>query len=89
MLIWGIRWKIVPLGQLKYNCSHCGEPTFHTALAEKGKVTIFFIPLIPIGVKYMMVCNFCGMRLKAIGDLKEQLKGLERTGGVLTPRPVE
>jgi hypothetical protein len=88
MLIWGIRWKTVPLGQLAYNCSHCGRATIHSAFVAKGKVTIFFIPLIPIGVKYMMVCNLCGLRLKAIGDLKEQLKGLERTGGSLTPRPV-
>lgn len=87
--IWGIRWKTVPLGQLAYNCSHCGRSTVHTAVVENGKFTLFFIPLIPIGKKYTIVCNSCGLRLKAVAKLQEQLKELERTGQLPTSGPTE
>jgi hypothetical protein len=87
MLIWGVRWKTVPLGQVAYHCSNCVRSTVHTALVERGKITVFFIPMIPIGTRYMIVCNLCGLRLKAVANLKEQLQELERTGEVRTPTP--
>jgi len=85
MLIWGFRWKTLSLGQIAYICSQCSRSTVHTAIVERGRLTIFFIPLIPIGSRYRIVCNLCGLRLRAAGDLEEQLRGLERTGQ-LEPR---
>lgn len=80
MLIWGFRWKTFPICQIAYICSRCCRSTVHTAIVEKGRLTIFFIPVIPIGSRYGIFCNFCGLRLRAVADLKEQLQGLERTG---------
>jgi hypothetical protein len=81
MLIWGTRWSAVTLGQLSYACTNCGKATGHSAVVRKGKFTLFFIPLFPIGKRYMIVCNLCGLRLNAVGDLRAQLAGLEKTGG--------
>jgi len=83
-IIWGRRWKTIPLGQLAYPCSHCGGSTF-TAVVEKGFITLFFVPLIPIGRRYMIGCNVCGLRLRAVAQLQEQLKELERTRQLPTP----
>jgi DNA-directed RNA polymerase subunit RPC12/RpoP len=80
MIIWGIRWFATTLGQLLYSCSNCGKKTVHTAAVQKGWFTLFFIPLIPIGKKYVIVCNLCGLRLKAVDNLKAQLEIWAKTG---------
>jgi zinc-ribbon family len=80
MLIWGTRWSTVTLGQLSYLCSQCGKTTVHSAVIRKGKFTLFFIPIFPIRKQYLISCNLCGLRLKAVDDLRAQLVGLEQTG---------
>lgn len=80
MLIWGIRWIAITLGQLSYRCSHCQKTTVHSAIIRKGKFTLFFIPIFPIGKQYFIACNLCGLRLKAIGNLQGQLEVWEKTG---------
>jgi len=70
MLIWGFRWKTLSLGQIAYICSQCSRSTVHTAIVERGRLTILFIPLIPIGSGYRIVCNLCGLRLRAAGEPK-------------------
>lgn len=84
MIIWGIRWFAKTLGQLLYGCSNCGKKTVHSAVVQKGWFTLFFIPLIPIGKKYVIVCNLCGLRLKAVDNLKGQLEVWERREGFRT-----
>jgi hypothetical protein len=80
MLIWGTRWSAFTLGQLSYACSHCRKTTIHSAIARKGKFTLFFMPLFPISKQYLISCNLCGLRLKAVNDLRSQLEQLEQTG---------
>ena len=80
MLICGTRWKTVTLGQLLYGCSHCQKQTMHTAQIRKGKVTLFFIPTFPVGSRYLIACNLCGLWLKAVGNLLGRLKEWEKTG---------
>jgi zinc-ribbon family len=78
MLIWGIRWFTTVLGQLLYVCSHCQKSTMHTATVRKGRFTLFFIPIIPIGKQYLITCNLCGLRLKAVDNLRAQLETWEK-----------
>lgn len=73
----GTRWKGIPIGQFSYPCSKCGKSVVHTAAVQKGKLTLFFVPLIPIGKKYLLVCNLCGLRLKPVGNLLAQIQQLE------------
>ena len=80
MIIWGIRWTAVILGQLLYACSHCQKQTMHSAIVRKGKFTLFFIPIFPVGRQYMISCNLCGLRLRAVGNLEAQLQQWEKTG---------
>jgi len=82
MLIWGTRWSSTPLGQISYNCSQCGKQTVHTAYIRKGKFTLFFIPIFPISKQYLIACNLCGLRLKAVDNLLAQLENLEKTGNL-------
>jgi hypothetical protein len=80
MLIWGTRWSTTTPGQLPYNCSHCRKTTMYSAIVRKGKFTLFFIPLFPIGKQYQIACNLCGLRLKAVDNLRTQLEVWEKTG---------
>jgi transcription elongation factor Elf1 len=80
MLIWGTRWSAITLGQLAYTCSRCGKTTVHSAIIRKGKFTLFFIPIFPIGKQYLIACNLCGLRLKAVDNLRTQLEQWKQTG---------
>lgn len=89
MLIWGIRWTSVLLGQVTFTCPHCARALIHTALVEKGMFTLFFIPIFPVGKKYMIVCNLCGLRRRAGEDLQLQFKQWEQTGQFSAPASVQ
>jgi hypothetical protein len=76
--IFGQRWKTKPFGQIELSCLHCGKNTMHTAQLFKGKFTFFFIPVAPVwGKQYQIVCNLCGTKRKAQGELQKQLKVLK------------
>lgn len=87
MLIWGIRWTTVILGQLLYACSHCQKQTMHSAIVRKGKFTLFFIPIFPVGRKYLIACDLCRLRLRAVGNLLAQLQQWDKTGQFPSAEP--
>jgi len=78
--IWGIRRTERRLGGIAYGCGGCGKKTSYTAFAVRTRLTVFFIPTIPLGKRYEIVCNTCGRRLRAVDDLERQLREWERTG---------
>jgi len=78
--LFGQRWKEEGIGQFSYPCSQCSRPTFHTASVLRGSFTIFFIPLIPLGTRYILRCNICGLKRKAVDDLLRQIESWHRTG---------
>jgi zinc-ribbon family len=77
MLIWGTRWVTVVLGQFIRQCSNC-PGSAQSGVVRKGKFTLFFIPIFPIGKDYLLVCNVCGLRLRAVGSLLEELKQMDQ-----------
>jgi hypothetical protein len=78
--IWGIRRVTKPLGQMLYRCSHCGKQVMHSAFAQRSRFTLFFIPLIPLATSYGISCGLCGLRLRAVANLRQQLANWARTG---------
>ena len=79
-VIFGRRWKETTLGQISYSCSHCAKTTFHSAIVRKGRFTLFFIPVIPLSTRYIIKCNMCGLKLKPVGTLHQQIVTWHRTG---------
>lgn len=84
-LLIGSRWKGTALGQFAYPCTKCAKSVVHTAGVQTGKLTLFFVPLIPIGKKYLVICNLCGLKRKPTGNLLAQIQELERKGKVNVP----
>jgi hypothetical protein len=52
----------------------------HSAIVSKGKFTLFWIPIFPIGRKYLVQCNVCGLRRNAVANLYLQLQQWDKTG---------
>lgn len=68
------------IGQFAGSCRNCSRSTAHTAVRVSRFITLFFIPLIPIGQSYLVVCNVCGLKLAAEGELRERLATWEKNG---------
>jgi zinc ribbon protein len=81
----GTRGSAKALGQFSGPCQKCAKPTMHTAVRVTRYVTLFFVPLIPIGQTYLVVCNLCGLKLKAEGGLRERLIAWEKSGPSAAP----
>jgi zinc-ribbon family len=60
----GTRTKSKGLGQVERPCPKCGRATMHTAIEVKRRFTLFFIPLIPLGTRYVNKCGACGLATK-------------------------
>ena len=48
--LFGVRTKSKPINQIQYPCSNCKRTTVFTAIESKRWFTLFFIPVIPLGV---------------------------------------
>jgi zinc-ribbon family len=70
----GVRTKAKAIGQTQRGCTKCTRPTVHTAVEVRRWLTLFFIPVIPLGGNsYVVRCNLCGLSLKASPEIKSQL----------------
>lgn len=64
MIIYGFRSRNKVMGQIESGCAKCQKPTMHTVVRTSRKMTLFFIPLIPVGKSTASRCNICGMQVK-------------------------
>ncbi len=60
MLIFGIRVTSAVLATLVYLCENCGNNAAHHLVKRVRKFTLFFVPLFPVGTKYLDTCTACG-----------------------------
>ena len=70
----GVRTKAKVIAQVDRSCTKCARSTVQTAIETKKWLTLFFIPVIPLGGANRVVrCNVCGLTLKTAGELDAQL----------------
>lgn len=60
MLIFGIGVREFLLTTLVFVCERCGNNAPHQLIKRVRKLSLFFIPLLPIGTKYLDSCTACG-----------------------------
>ncbi len=65
-LIFGFRTKAEPLGWVAMVCQVCGHTGNQLLVREVTKLSLFFIPLIPVRTKYVVECQnpMCRSRVK-------------------------
>ena len=64
MIIWGLRAYTTLLATLVYTCDRCGTHAAHQLVKRVRKFTLFFIPLFPVGTKYLDTCVACGRTIE-------------------------
>ena len=69
MLIFGLGVTQVLLATLVYLCETCGNNAAHQLVKRVRKFSFFFIPLFPVGTRYVDTCTDCG---RAIEISREQ-----------------
>ncbi|HET7476454.1 MAG TPA: zinc-ribbon domain-containing protein [Dermatophilaceae bacterium] len=60
MLILGFSAKDTLLATLLFVCGHCGVNAPHQLVKRARRFTLFFIPVLPVGTKYLDTCTACG-----------------------------
>lgn len=63
-LIFGLRTKAVLMGFVAGTCRVCGQVGSLSLVRESTKLSLFFIPLVPIRTKFVLHCTnpVCGAR---------------------------
>jgi hypothetical protein len=78
MLIIGFGVTEVLLSTLVFTCKACGNHAPHQLTKQSRKFSLFFIPLLSVGTKYLDSCTACG---RIIEVSKEQAEPAARQVG--------
>jgi hypothetical protein len=58
-VVLGKRRDLEQLAVLALSCRPCGHPEKHGLYRQTTKFCVFFVPLFPVGVKYLLQCVAC------------------------------
>jgi hypothetical protein len=78
-LIFGVRTKAKPLGRVSMACRVCRQTDNLLLVREVTKLSLFFIPLVPIRTKHAVHCTnpVCGARIEvSAGEARGLLAGV-------------
>jgi RNase P subunit RPR2 len=64
LFILGVRIYNDLLATVAYVCENCGQHSAHHLTRRSRKITVFFLPLIPMSTKYVDTCSNCGRGLR-------------------------
>jgi predicted RNA-binding Zn-ribbon protein involved in translation (DUF1610 family) len=78
MLIIGVGETEILLSTLVFTCETCGNHAAHRLTKRSRKFSLFFIPLLSFGTKYLDSCTACG---RIIEVTKEQAERAARQVG--------
>jgi hypothetical protein len=78
MLIIGFGETEMLLSTLVYTCETCGNHAAHQLTKRSRKFSLFFIPLLSVGTRYLDSCTACG---RIIEVSKEQAETAARQVG--------
>jgi DNA-directed RNA polymerase subunit RPC12/RpoP len=52
------------IATVAYVCENCGQHAAHHLLRRTRKITLFFLPLLPVSTKYLDTCSYCGRTIR-------------------------
>jgi hypothetical protein len=79
LLIFGFRTKASALGWVAAICHVCGQTGTLLLIREVTKLSLFFIPLIPVRTKYALECQNPACRARTRID-KQEARRLRAAG---------
>jgi uncharacterized Zn finger protein len=61
LIVFGIGSSVDLVTAVTYVCEHCGNHARHDILRERRRLSLFFIPVLPVGgARYLDECTVCG-----------------------------
>ncbi len=60
IILFGLRRRIQRLGTAFFLCPYCQTPAAQVVTRVRRYFTLFFIPVVPLGGKYVVTCTMCG-----------------------------
>lgn len=60
IFIIGFRRRATRLATIFVMCVYCHTPAAHALTRVRRYFTLFFIPVVPVGTKYVTTCTMCG-----------------------------
>jgi transcription elongation factor Elf1 len=60
-LIFGIKRMARRLATVFALCPQCGSPAAQVVVRRTTWISLFFIPVVPLGTKYASTCTLCGV----------------------------
>ncbi|SEQ56077.1 zinc ribbon domain-containing protein [Microlunatus flavus] len=79
MLIFGLSSRDFLMATLVFLCERCHQQGAHQLLRRVRRISLFFVPLIPVGTRYLDVCTVCG---RTADVPREQAERAAATGRV-------
>jgi hypothetical protein len=74
-LIFGFRTKVHPLGRVAMVCRVCGQAGSLLLVREVTKLSLFFVPLVPVRIRHVVECQnpMCRSRVRVSGGEARRL----------------
>ena len=72
MLIFGLSSRDFLMATLVFVCERCHQQGAHQLVRRVRRISLFFIPLIPVGTRYTDVCTVCGRAVDVPRAMAEQ-----------------
>lgn len=63
-ILFGVRSKARTLAMVTFLCTTSQQPAAHRLSQHTRWFTLFFIPVFPIGRRYVLTCSACGQSSK-------------------------
>ncbi len=60
LIIFGLTTRTHPMTTITVVCERCGYQGAHQLTRHTRRISIFFVPLIPVGTRFDDTCTVCG-----------------------------
>ena len=64
LFILGFRVYSDEIATVAYVCENCGQHAAHHLVRHTKKITLFFLPLLPVSTRYLDTCTYCGRTVR-------------------------
>jgi hypothetical protein len=68
LIIFGFKTAVRMLGVVTVTCRRCGNPVAHRLEERRRVVTLFFVPILPLGRRTVITCTYCGVTSEVEAD---------------------
>lgn len=72
MLIVGVSQRDFLIATLVFLCERCHHQGAHELVKRVRRLSLFFIPLLPLGTRYVDVCTVCGRAIDVPREMAER-----------------